>query len=50
MSALREVYMTWHLENSKHQEGFFVHHRSMSLEEIAGTIVVKVVDLFCRFY
>lgn len=39
--------MAWQFENRENR-GFFARDRSVSSdEEVAGTITIRVVDLFC---
>ncbi|KAG1894287.1 uncharacterized protein F5891DRAFT_1131007 [Suillus fuscotomentosus] len=49
MSALGKALMAWQFENRENR-GFFARDRSMSSdEEVAGTITIRVVDLFYAF-
>ncbi|KAG2058969.1 hypothetical protein BDR06DRAFT_980317 [Suillus hirtellus] len=49
MSALGKVLMAWQFENRENR-GFFARDRSVSSdEEVAGTITIRVVDLFYAF-
>jgi hypothetical protein len=51
MSALREAYMTWHLTDGNDNQGFFGRYaKSPAEDSAAGTITIKVVDIFRKLW
>jgi hypothetical protein len=55
MSALTRAYLDWHLANGVLDgQGFFSQYRDtcgtlLPVDVNAGSIAIKVVDVFCKF-